>query len=126
MCDYSLEMYNRIDAAQGETYTIARFATGTVGVTNQDMREPDAKAECAVCIKENSVVTLEGIGTGVFAKFDGPPHSHRDGVRFEDGTPSTSLQTVASGTRITIVMVAAEAPEDAALTSPAAEPFLVD
>lgn len=127
MCDYSLELYKTVDAKQGATYTVTRFPTGTIGVLDPaapvDPSKLSTETLCAVCIKDNTVIMV-GDDMGVFAKIDPPMpenatlcNRHRDGIRFDDGR-SVSLQEIAVGTAIKIVMLAAEAPEDASLSSP--------
>ena len=34
MCDYSLELYRAVPAVAGEQYTLARFASGSMGFTS--------------------------------------------------------------------------------------------
>lgn len=125
-CDYSLEMYLTEDAKQGETYTLTRFGSGSLGFTKPTA--PDAPAtspECAVCMKDGTLVSLDHpdgkCEVGVFAKLDATAHYvHRDGIRFSDGR-SVALQNLPAGLKASVLVVAdPKAPEDASLVSPAA------
>src|SRR5260370_16843512 len=98
MCDYSLELYRAVPAAAGEQYTLARFASGSMGFTS------GKTCDTAVCVPADAHLRLEGIsetlqrtlGIGPSAEVvmtrlaSGP---HKDAVRFADGN-AISLHTL--------------------------------
>jgi len=59
MCDFSLEMYKSRPARQGETLTLRRFASGSMGfVPAADGDKPTTMLDCAVCCGEGVEITL--------------------------------------------------------------------
>ena len=110
MCDYSLELYRAMPAAAGEQYTLARFASGSMGFTS------GKTCDTAVCVPADAHLRLEGISETlqrtlsvgpiaevVMTRLESGPH--KDAVRFANGR-EISLQSLNAG--ITAVMLPAE------------------
>jgi hypothetical protein len=106
MCDYSLELYRSVPAAAGEQYTLARFASGSMGFTS------GKTCETAVCVPADAHLRLEGISEMlqrtlnvasiaevVMTRLDTGPH--KDAVRFPDGK-TISLQSLNPGLTATM------------------------
>lgn len=119
MCDFSLESYGRRLAREGETYKVARFPSGTMGLA------PVCERAQPVCVPYDTRLMLDEIplalqqelGIGgheevTFTRLEtGPYH---DGVRFRSGR-EISLQRLAPGMTATVTMligVAAHAPRE--------------
>ena len=111
MCDYSLELYRAVPAVTGEQYTLARFASGSMGFTS------GKTCDTAVCVPADAHLRLEGIsdtlqrtlGIGpsaevVMTRLDSGPH--KDAVRFSDGKV-ISLQSLNPGLTATMFSPAA-------------------
>ena len=111
MCDYSLELYRSVPAVAGEQYTLARFASGSMGFAR------DKTCSTAVCVPADAHLKLEGIsetlqrtlGIGataevVLTRLDIGPH--KDAVRFADGK-TISLQSLNPGLTATLFVPAA-------------------
>ena len=106
MCDYSLELYRAMPAAAGEQYTLARFASGSMGFTS------GKTCDTAVCVPADAHLRLEGISETlqrtlsvgpiaevVMTRLDTGPH--KDAVRFADGK-TISLQSLNPGLTATM------------------------
>lgn len=129
MCDYSLEHYSTVDAKQGESYTLHLLGSGSMGFV---------KGASVVCIKEGSLLRLEGLHSSIALSFgvetteevifsklrhrDGI-RGHRDGITFKNGR-QLLLQSVYPGCRITVLMPPASTKEDRDLATPAPAPAL--
>ncbi len=109
MCDYSLEAYRSVPAAEGEKYTLSRFASGSMGFATS------AACDTAACMPEGAKLRLEGIAEPVQeACRVGPVEevtlirldsaSYKDAVRFSNGT-KILLQRLNPG--VTAMLVAA-------------------
>ena len=111
MCDYSLELYRAVPAAAGEQYTLARFASGSMGFTS------GKTCDTAVCVPADAHLRLEGISETlqrtlsvgpiaevVMTRLDSGPH--KDAVRFADGKV-ISLQSLNPGLTATMFVPAA-------------------
>jgi len=111
MCDYSLELYRAVPAAAGEQYTLARFASGSMGFTS------GKTCDTAVCVPADAHLRLEGISETlqrtlsigpiaevVMTLLDSGPH--KDAVRFADGKV-ISLQSLNPGLTATMFVQAA-------------------
>ena len=111
MCDYSLELYRAVPAAAGEQYTLARFASGSMGFTS------GKTCDTVVCVPADAHLRLEGIGEtlqrtlgigpiaeGVMTRLDSGPH--KDALRFADGKV-ISLQSLNPGLTATLFAPAA-------------------
>ena len=106
MCDYSLELYRAVPAVAGEQYTLARFASGSMGFTS------GKTCDTAVCVPADAHLRLEGISETlqrtlnigpiaevVMTRLDTGPH--KDAVRFADGKV-ISLQSLNPGLTATL------------------------
>ena len=106
MCDYSLELYRAVPAAAGEQYTLARFASGSMGFTS------GKTCDTAVCVPADAHLRLEGISETlqrtlsvgpiaevVMSRLDTGPH--KDAVRFANGR-EISLQSLNPGLSATM------------------------
>jgi hypothetical protein len=111
MCDYSLELYRAVPAVAGEQYTLARFASGSMGFTS------GKTCDTAVCVPADAHLRLEGISETlqrtlnvgaiaevVMTRLDSGPH--KDAVRFADGKV-ISLQSLNPGLTATLFVPAA-------------------
>jgi hypothetical protein len=107
MCDYSLELYRSVPAVAGEQYSLARFASGSMGFTS------GKTCETAVCVPADAHLRLEGISETlqrtlnvgpiadvVMTRLDTGPH--KDAVRFSDGK-TISLQSLNPGLTATMI-----------------------
>lgn len=134
MCDYSLELYKSEPAAQGETYKLITFPSGTKGFIVD--KEPEVEvgqrraelAPCAACIPGGSMLQLivgdETETVEMIRLNNEGQHIHRDAVRFGNGG-ITTLQTLPAGTKATVVVLGnRNAPEDWTLASTAPPPSL--
>lgn len=103
MCDYSLELYRSRPATAGETVTLHRFPSGTMGFTAPH------DCETATCILPGATLQLEGISEAVqrvykvgqtekvtMTRMEGGTHVHRDAVKFENGR-EVLLQSLNAG-----------------------------
>jgi hypothetical protein len=109
MCDFSLESYGRRLAREGETYKVARFPSGTMGLA------PMCESALPVCVPYDTRLVLDeippalqqslGIGPReevTFTRLEtGPYH---DGVRFRNGE-EISLQRLTPGVMATVTMM---------------------
>lgn len=106
MCDFSLEMYRTRLAREGETYTTARFPSGTIGLA------PMSGDATPVCVPYDTCLTLEDIPQELqtslparvreevtFVRLEQGPY--RDGVKFASGV-EISLQRLGPGVRATV------------------------
>lgn len=106
MCDFSLEMYRTRLAREGETYTTARFPSGTIGLA------PAGGDATPVCVPYDTSLTLEGIPSDLqstlpihareevtFVRLEQGPY--QDGVKFASGA-EISLQRLGPGVRATV------------------------
>ena len=106
MCDFSLEMYRTRLAREGETYTTARFPSGTIGLA------PISGDATPVCVPYDTCLTLEDISPELqsslpvrareevtFVRLEQGPY--RDGVKFASGV-EISLQRLGPGVRATV------------------------
>jgi hypothetical protein len=111
MCDYSLELYRAMPAVAGEQYTLARFASGSMGFTS------GKTCDTAVCVPADAHLRLEGISDTLqrtlnvgpiaevaMTRLDTGPH--KDAVRFADGKV-ISLQSLNPGLTATMFVPAA-------------------
>lgn len=109
MCDFSLESYGRRLAREGETYRVARFPSGTIGLAPTDANS------LPVCVPYDTQLMLDDIPTALqqslgigareavtFTRLEtGPYH---DGVRFGNGQ-EISLQRLSPGMTATVTML---------------------
>jgi len=106
MCDFSLEMYRTRLAREGETYTTARFPSGTIGLA------PMSGDSTPVCVPYDTCLVLEDIPQELqrslpvraredvtFVRMEQGPY--RDGVKFANGA-EISLQRLGPGVRATV------------------------
>jgi len=106
MCDFSLEMYRTRLAREGETYTTARFPSGTIGLA------PMSGDSTPVCVPYDTCLVLEDIPQELqrslpvraredvtFVRMEQGPY--RDGVKFSNGA-EISLQRLGPGVRATV------------------------
>src|SRR5260370_40049976 len=90
MCDYCLELFVPLPAVAGEQYTLARFASGSMGFTS------GKTCDTAVCVAADAHLRLEGISEtlqrtlsvgpiaeGAMTRLHTGPH--KDTVRFAAG-----------------------------------------
>lgn len=107
MCDYSLEAYRSVPAAEGEKYTLSRFASGSMGFAT------GPACDTAACVPEGAKLRLEGIAEAVqqacgvgaveevtMIRLDSA--SYKDAVRFANGT-EVLLQRLNPGLTATLV-----------------------
>ncbi len=90
MCDYSLEHYQSRPAKEGETFTLNRFASGSIGFIAKDA---PSVAVCLSCDMKVRLMNLPehvqsrfGVAAGdraTFTQVDGG--LYRDAVRFSNG-----------------------------------------
>jgi len=90
MCDYSLEHYQSRPAQQGETFTLSRFSSGSVGFIAKDQPSVAVCLACDMRLKLRAipehVQSRFGIGDeapAIFTQVDGG--LYRDAVRFDNG-----------------------------------------
>lgn len=109
MCDFSLESYGRRLAREGETYKVARFPSGTMGLA------PMCESALPVCVPYDTQLVLDEIPPALqqslhigareevtFARLEtGPYH---DGIRFKSGQ-EISLQRLTPGVKATVTML---------------------
>jgi hypothetical protein len=109
MCDFSLESYGRRLAREGETYKVARFPSGTMGLA------PMCESALPVCVPYDTQLVLDEIPPALqqslhigtreevtFTRLEtGPYH---DGVRFRNGQ-EISLQRLTPGVKATVTML---------------------
>lgn len=106
MCDFSLESYGRRLAREGETYKVARFPSGTIGLA------PLCEHATPVCVPYDTRLVLDDIPQVlqdsfavsrreevIFARMETGPYF--DGVRFGNGR-EVSLQRLMPGIRATV------------------------
>jgi hypothetical protein len=106
MCDFSLESYGRRLAREGETYKVARFPSGTMGLA------PMCEHAMPVCVPYDTQLVLDDIPQAlqdslavgrreevIFARMETGPYF--DGVRFSNGR-EVSLQRLMPGIRATV------------------------
>lgn len=106
MCDFSLESYGRRLAREGETYKVARFPSGTIGLA------PLCEQATPVCVPYDTRLVLDDIPQAlqdsfavgrreevIFARMESGPYF--DGVRFANGR-EVSLQRLMPGIRATV------------------------
>jgi hypothetical protein len=106
MCDFSLESYGRRLAREGETYQVARFPSGTMGLAPSDGNS------LPICVPYDTQLVLDDIpqalqdslGVGrreevIFTRMESGPYF--DGVRFGNGR-EVSLQRLMPGIRATV------------------------
>src|SRR5882672_2632092 len=104
MCDYSLELYRAVPAAAGEQYTLARFASGSMGFTS------GKTCDTAVCVPADAHLRLEGISETlqralnvgpiaevVMTRLDTGPH--KDAVRDGGSRPDQGYRGAPHGPR---------------------------
>lgn len=123
MCDYSLELYKSVPAAEGETLVVRRFPSGSKGLVSAagDIR---LAADCATCVKPGTLISFDmPDGTckfGIFSRLPEATYAYKDGVSWCDGAGRTSLQQLDIGTKATVLSLPTSVmPEDADLVSPA-------
>lgn len=90
MCDYSLEHYQSRPAQQGETYTLTRFPSGSIGFI---ARDTPSVAVCMACDMKLKLANLpdhvqsrfgiQATDVATFTQVDGG--LYRDGIRFSNG-----------------------------------------
>jgi hypothetical protein len=80
MCDYSLEAYHSVPAAEGEKYTLERFSSGSMGFTT------GPGCDTAACVPADTQLRLEGIAESVQQACGVGPVEEVTMIRLESGT----------------------------------------
>ncbi len=121
MCDYSLEHYQSRPAKQGETFTLNRFPSGSIGFIAKDAPSVAVCLSCDMKVRlmnlpehVQSRFGLSADDLATFTQVDGG--LYRDAVRFSNGRVAL-LQELGPGVSATL---------DDALTGPLpTEPVVV-
>lgn len=90
MCDYSLEHYQSRPARQGETFTLSRFSSGSLGFIAKD------SPSVAVCLACDMRLRLQALPEHIQARYSVSSEApatftqvdggfYRDAVRFDNG-----------------------------------------
>lgn len=122
MCDYSLEMYRTQPARAGETYTVTRFVSGTIGLASRE------RGDIPVCVACDSRLMLSGIPQHLQDSLHVGPEEevtlvhleqgpYRDGIKFANGR-TICLQQLSPGIAARVTMLIGHQPEP--LRAPAA------